>query len=89
MTCRQPINKQRRALCKWWFNSYNNKKGQREATAWWEDKFGWKLAPSTCSDILSTKWAYLDKEDPSITRPKPAIKHNCVAKWPTLEAALI
>jgi hypothetical protein len=63
---------------------------QKEARAWWKDKFGWDLLSSTCSDILSVKWQILDEGDSvALTKHKLAVKRNHIPKWETLEAVLI
>jgi hypothetical protein len=84
---RIPTNQQRRALRQSWNNTNYGIRSQKDAILWWSDQFGWELKSSTCSDILSAKWAYLDTDSPS--QYQLSCQRNRPSQWTTLEAALI
>lgn len=87
---RTATNQQRRALRQWWNDDSYGVRSQKDAISWWFNKFGWELKPSTCSDILSAKWAYLDADSAlPLSRFQLASQRTRPSKWPTLEAALI
>ena len=87
---RVATNQQRRELRQWWHDKSHGVRSQKEAMAWWFDKFGWELKTSTCSDILSAKFAHLDTipDTPLITYQLES-QRSRAPKWATLEAALI
>jgi Fission yeast centromere protein N-terminal domain len=68
---RVATNEQRRALRQLWNDDSYGVRSQKDAIAWWLSKFGWELKCSTCSDILSAKFAHLDVDS---TRPLTAFK---------------
>ena len=83
-------NEQRSALRKWWADDSLPKRDYKDAIAWWQEKFGWELKTSTCSDILSSKWAHIDDEQTGLlTKHKLTVKRNRQPKWATIEAVLI
>lgn len=58
---------------------------------WWIEQFGWELKSSTCSDILSAKWAHLDTDTDKPPLSVFQLQSQIIrrSKWTTLEAALI
>jgi hypothetical protein len=80
-------NEQRKTLRVWYQDpttSFGGKKTLAEASIWWHNSYGYKISASTASDILSSKYEYLDNN--SNIRDKT--KRERVGKWPILEEAL-
>ena len=82
-----PTNFQRRELRKWWNDeSYGHRK-HKDAITWWRRTYNTELPTSTCSDILSSKWAFLD--DKELSKHEANIQRGRKPQWRTLEAAFI
>ena len=76
---------QRKALRAWYNDDSNGKQSLRSAGQWWLRTYGYVLNSSTCGEILSQKWAYLD--DTSISTGQDSSKgREC--QWKELEEAL-
>jgi hypothetical protein len=82
-----PTNLQRRELRKWWNDDSHGHRKHKDAIAWWKHAYSTELPPSTCSDILSTKWAFLD--DRELSKHEANVQKGRKPQWSTLEAALI
>ena len=80
-------NQQKQLLRKWWSDDSYGKREHKDAMLWWKNKFGTDLSTSTCSDILFTKWAYLDNLDLSQHAVKTKREHECA--YSILEAVLL
>jgi hypothetical protein len=63
------------------------KRKQEDARRWWKKEYGYKLHRSTCSDILSPLYAYLDED--TVTKYELSLKRIRKQHWPTLKAVLI
>ena len=88
---RTATNQQRYALRQWWKDDSYGVRSQKDAISWWLNQFGWELKSSTCSDILSAKWAHLDTDTDALPLSKFQLASQRIRppKWTTLEAALI
>ena len=82
-----PTNLQRRELRKWWNDDSYGCRKHKDAIAWWKHTYKTELPTSTCSDILSTKWAFLD--DKELSKYECNVQKGRKPQWSTLEAALI
>ena len=76
---------QKKALRAWYYDYSNGKQSLQSAGQWWLRTYGYELSPSTCCEILSEKWAYLD-DTPISTGQDPAIRRG--GQWKELEEAL-
>jgi hypothetical protein len=81
-------NAQRKALRTWYHDpatSFGRKKTLADTITWWHSTYGYKISASTASDILSSKYEYLDKNDSKIGAQT---KRERVGRWKVLEEAL-
>ena len=84
---RQAIShSQRKALRAWYRDSAtSSKKTLADASVWWNSQYGYILNSTTASDILSSKYAFLDNND---SAKAANTKRDRGPKWEVLEAAL-
>jgi hypothetical protein len=82
-----PTNEQRLALRTWWNDDSLGVRKHKDAIAWWKAQYGWDLSTSTCSDILSQRYAHLDEGE--LTKHQLSAKRTRKPQWETLEAALL
>jgi hypothetical protein len=84
---RQAIShSQRNALRAWYRDSATgSKKTLADASVWWNSQYGYILNSTTASDILSSKYAFLDNND---SDKAANTKRDRGPKWEVLEAAL-
>ncbi|RFU76432.1 ars-binding protein [Trichoderma arundinaceum] len=91
---RSITNAQRRALRAWFFDETttsscsNGSKTHIDASAWWEQMYGYRLNSSTISEILSYKYAPLDEVTGLDTGAHGNRKRDRAAKWEQLEEEL-
>lgn len=52
---------QRKALRDWYNDDSNGKQSLESCSRWWQEKYGYALNRSTCSEILSNQYARLDQ----------------------------
>ena len=76
---------QRKALRAWYNDDSNGKQSLQSAGQWWLRTYGYVLNSSTCSDILSEKWAHLD--DTPISADQDPVRGRG-GQWKELEKAL-
>lgn len=85
-------NAQRRALRAWFFDS-ETPRTQADASAWWQETYGYFLNSSTVSEILSYKYNPLDAEGAPPSSEAPSLvderKRHRPAKWEELEEELV
>ena len=81
-------NAQRKALRAWYQDAnstFGSIKTLADTSTWWNDQYGYPLSSSTASDILSSKYTFLDTDDSKI---QGDLKRKRGAKWKVLEEAL-
>ena len=79
-------NSQRKALQAWYFDpmtTLGTKKTLADVSTWWNSQYGYSISVSTVSEILSSKYSYLDT-DVSNDR----VKKKRLAKWQVSEDVL-
>ena len=76
-------NIQRKALRDWYNDDSKDKVTQNDCHMWWKSEYSYMPGSTSISEILSSKYAYLDdKEEAS------SIKREVIPKWPVLQDAL-
>ena len=74
---------QRKALRDWYNDDSKDKVTQNNCRMWWKREYNYVPGSASISEILSSKYAYLDdKEEAS------SIKREVIPKWPVLEDTL-
>ncbi len=79
---------QKQALRAQFFSFPNLKPKQEELRHWFESQFGQANSQSTCSEILSKKYEFLDELVGSEEMDNGNTKKRRVENWPDLESAL-
>jgi hypothetical protein len=84
---RQAIShSQTKALRAWYRDpATGGKMTLADASIWWNSQYGYTLNSTTTSDILSSKYAFLDNSD---STKVANTKRDRGPKWEVLEAAL-
>ncbi len=87
---RSITNAQRRALRAWYFDdTMSGNKTHLDASAWWQETYGYRLNSSSISEILSYKYAPLDDVADLDAGPHANRRRDRAAKWEQLEEELI
>nr|1IUF_A Chain A, centromere abp1 protein [Schizosaccharomyces pombe] len=81
---RRAITEHEKRALRHYFFQLQNRSGQQDLIEWFREKFGKDISQPSVSQILSSKYSYLDN-----TVEKPwDVKRNRPPKYPLLEAAL-
>jgi hypothetical protein len=79
-------NSQRKALWAWYYDpmtALGTKKTLADVSTWWNSQYRYSISISTASEILSSKYLYLDTDVSN-----DQVKKKRPAKWQVLEDIL-